>query len=1071
MATVGTVGATGNADIDGLLSGYRWNGVLTYSFPDSAGDYGAGYGDGESTATGFAQVSAAQQAVMHSAFEMVAEYTNLAVEYAGTNSADIRIAQSSAANPTAYAYYPGSDEGGDVWFGTSYNYRNPKLGDYYYLTHIHELGHALGLKHSQESGGVANVAVPTGHDALEYTVMSYRSYVGGSMSGGYTNETYGYPTTFMMNDIRALQQMYGADFTTNSGNTVYSWSATTGESFVDGVGQGRPGGATAPAAANVVFMTVWDGDGEDTYDFSNYTTGVTVNLNPGAYSTTSATQIASLGNGQVAHGNVYNAYLYNNDARSYIENVVGGSGGDRLTGNAVANRIDGGAGSDTLTGGAGDDTFVFHSAYGADIVTDYSVGFDQIDFSGWAAYDSFSDIMAVASQAGANTLFNFSIGLSLTLNNVAMTALSAADFFFGTVTGPNEAPTAITIDDLAVAENLAGGVVGSITVTDPDDTVFTFSVSDARFVVSGTPGAYVLKLANGVSLDHEAQPTIDLTVTARDADALSVAQAFTVSVTDAPGVLITGLAGRDIIDAARTVKGQLKPTTEADIINAGSGDDTVYGLAGNDTIDGGAGNDGLYGDAGNDTITGGLGADKQFGGAGNDIFIIADAEAQSDAFSGGDGTDTIQVTGFGSATLARFVATTASIEVWSGNGQAVLGTGSADYLEFNGLQSQSGIAYFDAGAGNDTLSGTRAADDLRGGAGNDVIYGRDGDDRITGGLGVDTLDGGAGDDTFVFGGNEGLVDVLRGGLGTDTVEITGFDAVTLGRFNAAGASVETWSGNGQAVLGTASADNLDFNGLQSQSGSAYFDAGAGNDTLSGTRWADDLRGDAGKDVIYGRDGDDRITGGLGVDTLDGGAGDDTFVFGGNEGLGDILRGGLGTDIVEITGFDGVTLSRFDAVGASVESWHGNDAGVVGTTAADILDFSGLIEIDRLGVIDGGSGNDRLAGTSGADMLRGGIGDDTLTGGLGDDVLTGGAGRDRFVFAAGFGDDIITDFQAGKAAGDILQFSKGLFANLGSVLAASQQVGADVVITASPEDTLTLQNLQLGALHANDFAFI
>jgi hypothetical protein len=43
--------------------------------------------------------------------------------------------------------------------------------------------------------------------------------------------------------------------------------------------------------------------------------------------------------------------------------------------------------------------------------------------------------------------------------------------------------------------------------------------------------------------------------------------------------------------------------------------------------------------------------------------------------------------------------------------------------------------------------------------------------------------------------------------------------------------------------------------------------------------------------------------------------------------------------------------------------------------------------------------------------------------------------------------------------------------MGSVLAASQQVGADVVVTASPDDTLTLKNLQLGALHANDFAFI
>jgi len=69
--------------------------------------------------------------------------------------------------------------GGDVWFGTAYNYSLAALGNYYFTTAIHELGHALGLKHSQETGGVANVAVPAAHDDLEYTVMSYRSYMGG----------------------------------------------------------------------------------------------------------------------------------------------------------------------------------------------------------------------------------------------------------------------------------------------------------------------------------------------------------------------------------------------------------------------------------------------------------------------------------------------------------------------------------------------------------------------------------------------------------------------------------------------------------------------------------------------------------------------------------------------------------------------------------------------------------------------------------------------------------------------------------------------------------------------------
>ena len=237
-----------------------------------------------------------------------------------------------------------------MWFGTDYDYSQAKLGNYFFATALHELGHAFGLKHSQETGGVANVAVPAAHDDSEFTVMSYRSYVGGPLTG-YTNEAYGFPQTYMANDILALQTLYGANFTSHSENTTYSWNPATGQEFINGVGQPAPGGG-AGGSANRVFMTVWDGGGIDTYDLSNYSGGVTINLNPGASSITSATQIAYLGNGHYAQGNVFNAYLYNGDARSYIDNAIGGAGNDTLTGNAIGNTLDGGAGNDTLTGGA-----------------------------------------------------------------------------------------------------------------------------------------------------------------------------------------------------------------------------------------------------------------------------------------------------------------------------------------------------------------------------------------------------------------------------------------------------------------------------------------------------------------------------------------------------------------------------------------------------------------------------------------------------------------------------------------------------------------------------------------------
>ena len=81
----------------------------------------------------------------------------------------------------------------------------------------------------------------------------------------------------MMYDIPALQYIYGANFAINGTNSVYTWSPTTGEMSINGVGQGAPGD-------NLIFMTIWDGGGTDTYDLSNYSTSLTVNLSPGDWS-------------------------------------------------------------------------------------------------------------------------------------------------------------------------------------------------------------------------------------------------------------------------------------------------------------------------------------------------------------------------------------------------------------------------------------------------------------------------------------------------------------------------------------------------------------------------------------------------------------------------------------------------------------------------------------------------------------------------------------------------------------------------------------------------------------------
>lgn len=366
MPAVSTYGATGTATVDALLIGVKWAvNAFTFSFPTSAAYYGSNYGYGEPS-NNFEAANAAQQDAVRAALQMYAAVANVSfteIAETSTKHADLRYAESDAPG-TAWAYYPTTNAaGGDTWFNNSKNwYDNPDVGNYAGLTVIHETGHAMGLKHAHESSGQFG-AMPSQYDSLEYTVMSYRSYVGQSTSGGYTNGSTSYPQTLMMMDIAALQTLYGANYGTNSGDTVYSWSASTGEQFVNGAGQGGPAG-------NKIFMTVWDGGGVDTYDFSNYTANLTIDLRPGGWSTTTSTQLASLGNGHTAAGNIANALLFNNNPASLIENAVGGTGSDTIVGNAANNRIAGGRGNDAIDGGGGTNTAVYSGQMTDYLITD-----------------------------------------------------------------------------------------------------------------------------------------------------------------------------------------------------------------------------------------------------------------------------------------------------------------------------------------------------------------------------------------------------------------------------------------------------------------------------------------------------------------------------------------------------------------------------------------------------------------------------------------------------------------------------------------------------------------------------
>jgi hypothetical protein len=183
------VSPTGNQDTDGVLIGTRWDTLnLTFSFPTSASFYGTSYGGEPSS--GFKPLNAMQMTAARETFAMISALTNLTfteVTESATIHADLRHASSDLPG-TAWAYYPSSSpSGGDAWYNGNGTYDVPILGSYAYFTFMHEIGHSLGLKHGQEAS-VYGPMTPA-HDSHEYSLMTYRSYVG-SPGQFYTNETW-----------------------------------------------------------------------------------------------------------------------------------------------------------------------------------------------------------------------------------------------------------------------------------------------------------------------------------------------------------------------------------------------------------------------------------------------------------------------------------------------------------------------------------------------------------------------------------------------------------------------------------------------------------------------------------------------------------------------------------------------------------------------------------------------------------------------------------------------------------------------------------------------------------------
>ncbi|MDJ0979009.1 MAG: M10 family metallopeptidase C-terminal domain-containing protein [Erythrobacter sp.] len=226
------------------------------------------------------------------------------------------------------------------------------LDSYSFQTYVHEVGHALGLRH----GGDYNAQASYDQDALyandswATTVMSYFDQVENDFFNdlGFSRQ---FAVTPMSADIVAVQQSYGAVTTTRTGDTVYGVGNTSGRASL-GVGN-----AATDNFGNLLAFVIIDNGGVDTVNYSTFSSNQLINLEAESFSNVGG----SVGNMSIARGTV-------------IENAVAGRGNDTLIGNDTANRLTGGLGNDTLDGGSNVDTAVVSGNRSFYSVTQISTG-------------------------------------------------------------------------------------------------------------------------------------------------------------------------------------------------------------------------------------------------------------------------------------------------------------------------------------------------------------------------------------------------------------------------------------------------------------------------------------------------------------------------------------------------------------------------------------------------------------------------------------------------------------------------------------------------------------------------
>ncbi|EKN5151097.1 M10 family metallopeptidase C-terminal domain-containing protein [Yersinia enterocolitica] len=253
------------------------------------------------------------------------------VKYTEVNIPIVNFHPENYISVGGFAYYPNAGEFTPVCINAdvSENLAPTHLNSGGHVI-VHELLHAVGLKHTHNTVQLTQ----------QYSVMSY-------LSEQYSDANYGeyHVSTPQLYDIDALQYLYGANMNTRIGNDIYTYSS------------------------NTPILCIWDAGGIDTFDFSDQTQDLVINLAAGSFSNVGRLT----GNISIAYGTT-------------IENAVGGRGDDKIIGNDADNILTGGYGADQLWGKNGRNIFYYlntkeSTTTAADTLHDFNVNKDKIDLS------------------------------------------------------------------------------------------------------------------------------------------------------------------------------------------------------------------------------------------------------------------------------------------------------------------------------------------------------------------------------------------------------------------------------------------------------------------------------------------------------------------------------------------------------------------------------------------------------------------------------------------------------------------------------------------------------------------